>query len=486
MEVPQCFRIITELRSGNLYKDLSNHWFSGPEKDFICNEASRKSQEELVIDPFLYNPVHPATLTGFILERYRIDRDTFESWQRCIRKGMHNRDGQGTGRPISLDLIAINDVKRSVDTAAEGAHPLSKEATHLLFRDAKIETRKRQKLVPDAFPIDQFNTSICAKTVEMLKKRDDVRIFDRVAQDLTQSRLLALTCFRLAYISMCFIWVLCKNLPAVYKWNCDCTTFECRSEGSGKLVCVVREKGDHSQVASVSSAGELNLIVKFFGLGNAGGNIGAVVLIIAVNDMPENVFFVREILGLSSTSTVGEKGWIYICKTKGGTATLWRHWFTMICIPTISKAARLYDLRDDQDQPYRSFLSSDGEACIINEAFTEEVLDMFRANSIDYLKLGPGSTSSWQPWDVSDLFRGSKSAMKKVVSSGAIIEDDLLRRSLMQYLAAFHLEFADVSITARFKEKIIYSTMLIVYTLKKHLLPHHMAIGFIRAGITDY
>jgi hypothetical protein len=47
-------------------------------------------------------------------------------------------------------------------------------------------------------------------------------------------------------------------------------------------VCGVSEKGDESQVAAVSGAGELNPLIKYFGLDNAGGNIGDVVLIVAI------------------------------------------------------------------------------------------------------------------------------------------------------------------------------------------------------------
>lgn len=228
----------------------------------------------------------------------------------------------------------------------------------------------------------------------------------------------------------------------------------------------------------------MNLLVKYFGLGNAAGNIGPTVLIIAIKDMPDEEFFVQEVVGLTNTSTIGERGWLYFCKTKGGTASMWRHWFTNVCIPTIKNAAEISNLLDENGDRFRNFLSTDGEACILNEAFDETVLERFKDASIDYLKLGPSSTSSWQPWDVCDLFRGIKSGMSKVVKEGVDIEDDVLRRSLMSYFIAFNTQYPQVSMTQSFKQKIIYSTLLIVYTLKKYLRPHQMAVGFIRAGTT--
>ena len=151
---------------------------------------------------------------------------------------------------------------------------------------------------------------------------------------------------------------------------------------------------------------------------------------------------------------------------------MWRHWFTNICIPTIRNASDIYDMRDENGNRYRNLLSTDGEACILNEAFDKIVLENFKEASIDYLKLGPSSTSSWQPWDVCDLFRGMKSGMSKVVKEGTDIEDDLLRRSLMSYFNAFNTQYPHVSMTQCFKNKIIYSSQLIVYTLKKYLFAH--------------
>ena len=502
MSVPECFHHVGVLRTGKYYKNLSNHQFTGVEKDFICLEAAKRKNDELLIDPFPILPIYPKTFTGAILERYRINGNKFRSWQRSILKGKHNRDGNPIGRPLSVDKISRDVIKRTIISAEKDVHPLRIQQTHDLFIQERIETLKRQKLEPHMHVIDKYNTSISSATVTSIKRRPDMRIFDRVPQDLTEARLLALKCYRLAYITMCFIWGLCRHLPPANKWNADCTTFECRPSGSGKFVCVVREKGDGSQVdfmflldifskysitmkvTSVSSSGELNLLVKYFGLGNAAGNIGPTVLIVAIKDMPDDQLFVKEVIGLTSTSTVGDRGWLYFCKTKGGTASMWRHWFTNVCIPTIKNAADVLDIKDEQGIRYRSFLSTDGEACILNEAFDETVLHGFKDASIDYLKLGPSSTSSWQPWDVCDLFRGTKSGMAKVVREGTEVEDDLLRRSLTNYFTDFHLHYPDVSMSHNFKKKIIYSTMLIVYTLKKYLRPHQMTIGFIRSGNT--
>ena len=227
MSVPQCFQSVGVLRSGYYYRDLSSHDFTGEEKDFICLEAKKSTNDELLIDQFSSSPCYPQTFTGLILQRYRIDRNKFKGWQRSIRCGHHNRDGNSKGRPASLDKIARATIKSTLIAAEKDVRPLSVQQTHNLFIEQRIETLKRQKLDPESVVIDKYNTFMSSITITAIKKQPDMRIFNRIPEDLTEARLLALRCYRLAYISMCFIWGLCRNLPAICKWNADCTTFEC-------------------------------------------------------------------------------------------------------------------------------------------------------------------------------------------------------------------------------------------------------------------
>ena len=133
-----------------------------------------------------------------------------------------------------------------------------------------------------------------------------------------------------------------------------------RSQRSGDILHIIPYSKINNKVTSVNSSGELNLLVKYFGLGNAAGNIGPTVLIVAIKDMPDGQFFVQEVTGLTSTSIVGDRGWLYFCNTKGGTASMWRHWITNICIPTIRNASEVLDIRDEMGFRYRSFLSTEG------------------------------------------------------------------------------------------------------------------------------
>ena len=83
----------------NLLSRICYHDFTGVEKDFICQEAKKSANDELLIDPFLFRPTYPKTFTGMILERYRINSNKLKCWQKSIRLGLHNRDGDKIGRP---------------------------------------------------------------------------------------------------------------------------------------------------------------------------------------------------------------------------------------------------------------------------------------------------------------------------------------------------------------------------------------------------
>ena len=74
--------------------------------------------------------------------------------------------------------------------------------------------------------------------------------------------------------------------------------------GTGQVVTIVRDLGeDVKQVCSVSNHDDLCLMLKYVGLGNAAGNIGNPCFIMACDALKGDVFFVREVDGLSSSTS---------------------------------------------------------------------------------------------------------------------------------------------------------------------------------------
>lgn len=269
-----------------------------------------------------------------ISNRYNISRTTINNWTAHRSKNRINCSSDG-GRPRALDDIAIDTIKKTLIDKENETNPLSKNDTDKLFKKEKVSTEKRKYVdLSSATVINETNTSISTNTIK--KYKEDNRIFDRQAQDLTPARLSALKDIRVTYKTAVMIMAYGKYLSAERKWNADATTIECRPDKKGQLVCVVREKGqlDH-QVTSSSVPGELNLLVKYIGVGNAAGEIASPSIIIAIPSLHENDWHVEMVRGFYHNSSIAGMGYIYFAQTKCGTAELWRHWFTFAVIREI-------------------------------------------------------------------------------------------------------------------------------------------------------
>ena len=87
---------------------------------------------------------------------------------------------------------------------------------------------------------------------------------------------------------------------------------------SGSLKCAILDGTEKTPVASSTIPDNLNILVKWFGLNNAGGESGPSVLVFAVPSMTEGTYFSAEVPALASTSFIDETGVIFFSKTRGG------------------------------------------------------------------------------------------------------------------------------------------------------------------------
>lgn len=225
------------------------------------------------------------------------------------------------------------------------------------------------------------------------------------------------------------------------------------------------------------------LLIKYFGQGNAQGHIAPLCFIISVNGMPPEEFFYGRVKGLTNTSdSLAPSGHVYFCLTRGGTASLWKHWFSHVCIPEIKKVSDAMDIKNEDGTRQRAFLKTDGEACILDQAFSAEIHNQLESCGIDYLKMSPGRTSEEQEWDVSYEFNGLKDGIKQIVKSGESVENGYLQSQLEQYILDFKDAFPTVSISALFKEKWCYSILLITLSMKKNLNGVKLVNAFAKTG----
>lgn len=172
-------------------------------------------------------------------------------------------------------------------------------------------------------------------------------VVKRKPQTLTDARLKACRCPRLSYIWGCVLMAYSANLLAENKWNADATTIIVSQAGTGSLVCTISNPSDDSPIASSTIPDTLNLLDKWFALNNANGESGPLVLVVAIPTMHENTFFARQVVSMSSTTTIGDKGWVNFSRSRGGCHAMWIHYYLNVTIPTtkLSNEIHLHKVR---------------------------------------------------------------------------------------------------------------------------------------------
>ena len=316
--IPQVFAFCN-LRNRFVYRNLSNQSSSIDEKTFLGSEAAGQSS-------LLTWPDESFTVSLRISKRYSLPEATVRGWKDKVANSIPITNK--TGRPLALDEVAIEKLNGILESrrAARNAVPLAE--TLSLIGTCVTETHMRMG------KRDASAVSTCCVTTQKRIFRD-LNIVKRKPQILTEARLKALRCPRLSYIWGCVCMAYSASLFAENKWNAGATTIVVNESGTGALVCIIKDQDNHEPVTSSSLPNNLNLLIKWFALNNAGGEAGPLVLMIAVPSMEENTFFAIQVLSMGSTTFIGERGWLYFSKTRGGCSSMWIHYYTHVTIPTI-------------------------------------------------------------------------------------------------------------------------------------------------------
>jgi hypothetical protein len=315
LNTPIIFRSLN-LRNREKYRDLSEHNFSPAEKIFACTEMCKESN-------YLDWPNGQKCSMGKFGGRYGIKKATLQNWKRVYEDPRNFFCERG--RPKAVDDIAREEIIQTINSKAAERNAMPLENVKQLISKVVVDTKRRQgKRGADASPKISRNTR--------RRLLSDLKIRKLAPQILRDARRKACECIRISYIWGCLLLAYCGHLLAEQKWNADATTIIVSESLTGSLVCAILD------VASSTIPDNLNILVKWFGLNNAGGESGPLVLVFAVPFMEEGTFFATQVLSLASTSAIGEKGWVYFSKTRGGTAEMWIHYYLNVTIPTIRQS----------------------------------------------------------------------------------------------------------------------------------------------------
>ena len=316
--IPEIFAPFN-LRNRLLYRNLSNHSLTTDEKTFLGSEAAGMSS-------LLSWPNEKFTVALRITKRYTLPDTTVRDWMRKVTMSLPITNK--IGRPCAMDEEAIEKFKETLESrrAAKNAVPLAE--TLALIGAGVTDTHMRLGKRGAA-----AISSICITTQKKLFR--ELNVVKVKPQILTDARLKALRCPRLSYIWGCVCMAYSASLRGENKWNADTTTRVVSESGTGSYVCIVKDRENTEPVASSSLPDNLNRLIKWFTLNNAGGEAGPLVLMIAVPTMEEDTFFATKVLSMGSTTAIGERGWLYFSKTRRGCSMMWVHYHLNVTIPII-------------------------------------------------------------------------------------------------------------------------------------------------------
>jgi hypothetical protein len=308
------------LRKRTSYADLSTQSLSVSEKSFLGSEAAN-------VTSFLQWDKSTTSVLTQISNRYRLPYSSVKNWSTKIK--LNQPIVNQLGRPASMDKIAAEAFVETLTKRRDAKDCVPLAETLTLLGNGVAATKVRQgKRGMDAV------SSICVTTQKKLCKQFNV--VKRKPQPLTDARLKACLCPRLSYIWGCVLMAYSANLMAENKWNADATTIIVSQKGTGALVCIIGDPEDKSPISSSTIPDTLNLLVKWFALNNAGGESGPLVLIFAIPTMAEDTYFATQVTSMSSTTAIGDRGWVYFSRTRGGCKAMWTHYFLTVTVPTIA------------------------------------------------------------------------------------------------------------------------------------------------------
>jgi hypothetical protein len=90
------------------------------------------------------------------------------------------------------------------------------------------------------------------------------------------------------------------------------------------------------QVANLDNS--LPVYIKYMAMCNACGNSSRLVLIVAIEDLPDEAFEVFPIIGMSISLSLAEIGYLVFCKSRAGNVELWKWYYKYVVVTTIYEA----------------------------------------------------------------------------------------------------------------------------------------------------
>lgn len=318
---------IFAVKRGNRYNDLSDHWFTEKQKEYVANSIINGT----------------VSRKDFIKRHNIVFKDrTIKDWVKTITEG--RKIHEFGGRPPSIDEQSKENIAEWTKNGGDTRNPMLSPSLSQLKAKVRKEIKESSKRkgdwtncdTPDAKTVRKIVTVVGAKIVK--------------GQKTTNARITAVCDPRNFFTFAIMCIVCCAGVDRKLILNWDATTFGVSKDIDDDLVYIKDEQYDSDKPVTGESSGDTCIFVKLYHYHNAQGTIAPPVYVLADDNLSEGAFEVHDVRGLSRHGSDGN-GLGYLCFTKTRAANdAFYHWFNdVIVVPFILK------IRQDNDMPLVRF-----------------------------------------------------------------------------------------------------------------------------------
>ncbi len=131
----------------------------------------------------------------------------------------------------------------------------------------------------------------------------------------------------------------------------------------------------------------------------------------------------------------------------------------------------------------RAFFSTDGEPSILYQSFSDDILEEFKTQCIDYMKGGASTTSIHNPLDRTVVFRDMKAGILEVSNTGVPNIYTILEEHIDEALNRLEREVIVGGIGTEYKKGIKFGLTVITHCMQNgYCTPIKLIHGFVCCG----
>jgi hypothetical protein len=261
--------------------------------------------------------------------------------------------------------------------------------------------------------------------------------------------------------------------------NMDGTQIMVVEKGSGQYMahyCDENSDGERD-VAKTMQPGETAIFVKIMAMNNSAGVSAPNFAGIAVPELAEDQFLIIKIQSLGITSCMDDFGYIVFSKKRTGNSQIWKHYLNENVKEFLKNIQNKLQLKNIDGTPMGFFFYLDGEAQILCECYDPEVEQIFEDLKVNAAKGVESGTGEHQGNDRATTFKNVKQGAKEVASKAIDVSNQLIRSEMKNAFKMLSNRY-QITVTAKFIEKVTYALEVCIYCWNTYSSPTKIRKGY--------